>query len=80
MSLAGGRKSFEAEEVVGGRQERRDSVGLREPGDIGVGEVVEVVDASGAKFGKKFEGGVGELADVDAGLETVGDGGAKDAY
>ena len=47
---------------------------------VGVGEVVEVVDAGGAKLGEKlWQICMRELADVDSRLESVGDGGAQDA-
>ena len=51
-----------------------------QPGDVGVGDVIEVIDAVGMEFGEEFERGVGKLADMDARLKTVGDGGAQDPY
>src|ERR1019366_4254308 len=59
--FAGWRKGREAEEVIGGGKQRCDGVGVGEPGDGGVGQVIEVVDAGGAELGEEFECSVGKL-------------------
>ena len=50
ISLRAGGKSVETEEVVGGRQQRRDCVELRQHCDIFVADEIHVVERGGMKL------------------------------